>query len=90
MVYQDILGDMLFFLKLDSAARLQMKASDLQVIGFVHPPCYQAYLGADGENIRVDKNKEDIAQHIMVTDFRLKNATYDMELETLLDFGRNT
>lgn len=79
VVYQDILGDMLFFLKLDSAARLQMKAGDLQVVGFVHPPCCQAYSGVDGENIRIDKDKEDVAQHIMVTDFRLKNATYDME-----------
>ena len=29
VVYQDILGDMLFFLKLDSSIRLKMKAGEL-------------------------------------------------------------
>lgn len=90
VVYSKILGDILFFLKLDSSFQLKKKVHELEVVGFIYPPHYQAYVSKNMDHIKINKEVKDIANHILITDFRLKNATYDSEKQTLIDFGNDT
>ena len=60
------------------------------MLGFISPPHYQAYLNKEGTCVRVDPSQKDNATHIILTDFRLRNATFDTEMNTIIDYGEDT
>ncbi|CAL5995741.1 Conserved_hypothetical protein [Hexamita inflata] len=86
-IYDKVLGNMLYFVKVVSSNILQVQTNNLKIICTFDYPQYQAYVDKN-DNIRYDSQISDKAVHLQVTDYRIKNCAYSNENQYICDYSQ--